>query len=270
MGHRTTPVLTALLTAVAVAVAIVAAFIGSGALGGTPISEAAGGALSADATPVAPAGPAFSIWSVVYLGLVGYAVLQALPAARSSARHAALRTWAAVSALLNAAWIWTVQLGSVTASVAVIVLLLVVLARVLVLLVRRPPQNPFDTLLTDGTFGLYLGWVCVATVANVSAWIGTWGVGAFAGWEAAGAALSGAAALIGIATAVWTRGRVAPALATAWGLAWIAVGRSTGALESPVVVWGAGVSAAVLLIATAVLRARRGSAEDSPRTSTRG
>ena len=267
--HRTTSIPIALLTAAAVAVAIVVAFIGSGALGGTPISEAAGGALSADATPLAPAGPAFSIWSVVYLGLVAYAVLQTLPAARRSARHAALRPWAAVSALLNAAWIWTVQLGSVTASVAVIVLLLAVLARILVLLVRRPPQNRLDTLLTDGTFGLYLGWVCVATVANVSAWIGTWGVGAFTGWQAAGAAVAGAAALIGIATAAWTRGRAAPALATAWGLAWIAVGRSTGALESPVVVWGAGVSAAVLLIATAVLRVRRGSAEDSPRVSER-
>lgn len=267
MEHRSTPVLTSLLTTAAIAVAIVVAFIGSGALGGTPISEAAGGALSADATPIAPAGPAFSIWSVVYLGLVGYAVLQILPAARRSSRHAALRPWAAVSALLNAAWIWTVQLGSVTASVAVILLLLIVLARILVLLVRMPPQHWFDTLLTDGTFGLYLGWVCVATVANVSAWIATWGVGTFAGWEAAAAGLVGVAALIGIGTAIWTHGRVAPALATAWGLAWIAVGRSTGPLESPVVVWGAGISAGVLLIATAVLRARRGSAEDSPRTA---
>lgn len=267
MEHRSTSIVTTLLTAAAVAVAIVVAFIGSGALGGTPISEAAGGALSADATPLAPAGPAFSIWSVVYLGLVGYAVLQILPAWRSSPRHAALRPWAAVSALLNGAWIWTVQLGSITASVVVIVLLLVVLARILVLLVRMPPQNLVDTLLTDGTFGLYLGWVCVATVANVSAWIATWGIGTFTGWEAAGAAMAGVAALIGIATAVWTRGRVAPALATAWGLAWIAVGRSTGALESTVVVWGAGASAAVLLVATAVLRARRGSAEHTPRPS---
>ncbi|MET0842976.1 MAG: tryptophan-rich sensory protein, partial [Mycetocola sp.] len=48
--------------------AIAGSFVGSGAAGGTPIAEASGGALSADATPVAPAGPAFAIWTVIYLG----------------------------------------------------------------------------------------------------------------------------------------------------------------------------------------------------------
>src|SRR5699024_9254852 len=56
-----------IITLLGAAAALVAAFIGSGALGGTPIAEAAGGVLSADATPVAPAGSAFSIWSVIYL-----------------------------------------------------------------------------------------------------------------------------------------------------------------------------------------------------------
>ena len=37
--------------------AVAAAAIGSGAFGGTPIQDAAGGALSADATPVAPDTP---------------------------------------------------------------------------------------------------------------------------------------------------------------------------------------------------------------------
>ena len=60
--------------AVSAVVAIIGAFMGSGAAGGTPIDRAAGGALSATATPIAPAGPAFSIWSVIYLGLIAYAV----------------------------------------------------------------------------------------------------------------------------------------------------------------------------------------------------
>lgn len=49
------------ITIVGVALAIVAAFFGSGALGGTPINQAAGGALTADSTPLAPGGPAFRI-----------------------------------------------------------------------------------------------------------------------------------------------------------------------------------------------------------------
>lgn len=260
MKQRSDSVLPAVLTAVAVAAAIVVAFIGSGAMGGTPINEAAGGALSADATPLAPAGPAFSIWSVIYAGLVGYAIFQLLPSSRRSERHAALRPWAALSALLNAAWIWTVQLGSVTASVVVIVLLLAVVLRILVLLQRTRSEGWADLLLTDGTFGLYVGWVCVATVANTSAWVATWGIGEFPGWEAAAGALAAVAAGIGIALVIWTSGRVAPTLSIAWGLAWIAVGRTDGGLESTTVAWCAGIAAAILLVVTAVVRLRRRSA----------
>ena len=46
---------------VSAVVAVVVSLLGSGAWIGTPIAEAAGGALSATSTLVAPAGPAFSI-----------------------------------------------------------------------------------------------------------------------------------------------------------------------------------------------------------------
>ena len=55
---------------VSAVLAIVGSFMGSGAAGGMQIENASGGALSADATPIAPGGPAFSIWTVIYLGLV--------------------------------------------------------------------------------------------------------------------------------------------------------------------------------------------------------
>jgi hypothetical protein len=45
--------------------AIVAAFLGSGAAGGTPIQDAAGGYLDADSTLIAPGRGAFAIWSVI-------------------------------------------------------------------------------------------------------------------------------------------------------------------------------------------------------------
>ena len=32
-----------------------------------------------------------------------------------------------------------------------------------------PPRNMLDALVTDGTIGLYLGWVIVATAANITA-----------------------------------------------------------------------------------------------------
>jgi hypothetical protein len=116
-----------LAVAVGAAVAVATSLVGSGALGGTPVAEAAGGALSADATLVAPAGPAFSIWSVIYAGLVAFAVFQALPSRRGDPRQRRVGWLVLASLLLNAGWILCVQAGLVAATVPVIVALLAVL-----------------------------------------------------------------------------------------------------------------------------------------------
>jgi hypothetical protein len=236
-------------------VAIVAAFMGSGVLVGTPIQEAAGGWLNEDSTPLAPASPAFRIWSLIYLGLLAYAVWQLLPAQRRSARHAALRRWAVASMLLNAAWIWVVQAGLLVISLAVIIALLAVLARILVILVGTPNGGVLDALITDGTFGLYLGWVTVATVANAAAVFAASGVDGFGLPVTLLASIVLAlAAAVGVATALYSRGRLAPALATSWGLAWIAVGRVDGGLVDHGTAIVAAICAAIVLITAVVIR----------------
>lgn len=242
------------VTILAVVGAIALAFLGSGALGGTPVNEAAGGALDADATPFAPDGPAFSIWSVIYLGLALYAVYQLLPRQRASVRHADLRPWAVLSALLNAAWIGVVQAGSVWGSVLVILALLVVLIRIIMILRKTRPATKTDAIFTDGTFGLYLGWVCVATTANIAALVATTGLETFPGWQWVAVAVIGLVMAIGLGLAVYTRGRIAPALAISWGLVWVAVARTSGQFESPSIVWAAAIAAAVVLVGTIGLR----------------
>lgn len=255
-GTGTTTAAAAWTVAGCVALSIVGAFLGSGALGGTPIKDAAGGWLSADGTPLAPGTAAFGIWSVIYAGLIGYAVLQLLPAARASRRHARLRPWAAASTLLNAAWIWSVQFGWLAASVVVIIVLLAVLGRILALLRASEGRGVVDAVLVDGTFGLYLGWVAVATVANVSAWLGSLGFTGF-GWPNAllAAIVLAVAAAVGVGVSAYSDGRLAPAAALAWGLAWICVGRLDGGLLSVPIAWSAGLAAAVVVLAALVLRA---------------
>ena len=235
-----------IVTVLGVAAAIVAAFIGSGALGGTPINEAAGGALSADATPIAPAGTAFSIWSVIYLGLAAYAIWQLTPTARRSPRQKAVRPWALASAVLNALWIWTVQLGWLAVSVLVIVVLLAVIIRLMFLLSAPRTGGLVEKVVTDGTFGLYLGWVSVAFLANTYAWLADAGIDIFTRIQLGVVGIVVAAG-IGIATALLSGGRIAPALATSWGLAWVSVGRTEGAFESPELVWTAVLAVIVVL-----------------------
>lgn len=235
--------------------AIVAAFIGSGAAGGTPIQDAAGGWLDADSTLIAPARSAFGIWSVIYTGMLAYAIWQVLPAQRTSARHRRIGYAVAASLVLNAVWIGVVQLDLLWLSLPVIVVLLVVLAWLFVQLRRMPPSGVVDAVVTDGSIGLYLGWVIVATAANATAVLQAAG---FEGWglpaEAWAIGVISAAALVGIALAIWGRGRIAPALSLSWGLAWVAVGRLTDEPSSTATGIAAAIAAAVVLLVTLVAR----------------
>ncbi len=240
--------------------AVIGAFVGSGAAGGTPIQKAAGGALSADATMLSPAGPAFSIWSVIYLGLLGYAIWQALPSQAAKTRQRRIGYWMLASLLLNAAWILSVQFGMLAISAVLIAALLVVLIVAFVLLQRIPGGTTADAILFDGTTGLYLGWVMVATVANVTSLLVAAGFDGF-GWSphAWGMALVVVAAILGAALAIWDRGRLTPAIASAWGLAWIGVSRLTGTLESaPVAITAIAAAVVLLMIAVAVRVSGRG------------
>lgn len=238
-----------------VAAAIVMAFLGSGALGGTAVSEAAGGALSSDATPLAPASTAFSIWSVIYLGLAGYAVWQLSATARDSARQHTLRPWAILSALLNAAWLWMIQLDLLLVSVLVILVLLAVLIRIMYILGAPRTGGWVELGLTDGTFGLYFGWVLVAAFANAFAWLAAEGVTAVEDIPLGIVGIVVAAAIAGL-VGLRSSGRIAPALASAWGLAWIAVARREGDFDSSALVWIAALGAVLVLLAAILTRIR--------------
>lgn len=245
-----------LAVAVGAAVAVATSLVGSGALGGTPIAEAAGGALSADATLVAPAGAAFSIWSVIYAGLVAFAVFQALPSRRGDPRQRRVGWLVLASLLLNAGWILCVQAGLVAVTVPVIVALLAVLVLAWTRLLRTPATSLAEAVVVDGTVGVYLGWVSIATVANVAAAL------ADAGMDPSGAAATAwalavlaVAAGVGVLLAVAGSGRFAPAAALAWGLSWIAVGRVDDP-AAPAVAVAAALAAAVALVATLAARVR--------------
>lgn len=251
-----TDVLRQAVVVVSAVAGIAGAAIGSGAFGGTPIASAAGGALSADATLVAPAGPAFAIWSVVYTGLVGLAVWQLLPAHREDARQRSTGWLVAASLLLNAAWIGTVQAGWLWVSVAVIAVLLVVLVATFGRLLEREPASRVEALLVDGTIGLYLGWVSIATVANAAAVLRDGGL--TSGETAWAVGVLGVAAGVGAFTAVRGGGRLAYGAGLAWGLGWVAAARS-GAESNPstTVAVAAGIAAAVVAGTTVLVRVRR-------------
>src|SRR5690606_35767933 len=109
-----------------------------GAFGGQEVQSSSSGSLSDDATHVAPDGPAFSIWSVIYLGLAAYVVHQWLPSRAAHPRERAVGYLVAASMVLNAAWILAAEGDLIWLTVAIILVLLLALCRIIVLLHRTP------------------------------------------------------------------------------------------------------------------------------------
>ena len=91
--------------------------------------------------------------------------------------------------------------------------------------------------------------MCIRDRANTTAWFTQIAPAAWADQaEIWAVAVLAVVLVIGVASALVTR-RIAPALATAWGLGWLAVGRLTGEPESTVTAIAAIIVAIVLVAA---------------------
>ena len=122
-----------------------------------------------------PAGFTFSIWGLIYLSLLGFCIYQASgllsrPRGRNMLFLHDIGYWFFVSCLLNAGWIFAWHYTHVLLSLAIMVALLLVLIRIYLNLGVGDGTTSFaQNLWVHVPFRLYLGWVTIATIANVSA-----------------------------------------------------------------------------------------------------
>jgi len=203
-----------------------------------------------------PAGYVFSIWGLIYLALGAYAVYQALPGQRENPRLRRVGYLFALSCLANIVWlflwhyerfVWTV--------IAMLGLLLSLIAIYLRLGIGRTQVPPAERWLVHVPFSIYLGWITVATVANVTSLLdyvnwGGWGIQP-AVWAVimlvVGAAIASAVGL--------TRGDVAYMLVIVWAFVGIAVKHAATPLVATAAWTTAGI--VVLMLVVSVLIRRR-------------
>lgn len=245
-----TPSIIVLVTAI---IALFGAMYGSGVFGGMSMTETAGGVLAPDATLVAPDTPAFSIWTVIYLGLVALAVWNLTAKVRDSAFFRKIWPWVTASLILNVGWIFAVRFELLWLSVIVIFVLLAVLCVIGVALVPDSSLPRAAQLMWRAVFGLYIGWVAVAAIPNVASALVFYGVddippgGTF--WAIT---LIIIAVVIAVALTFKLPGLVTAPLAIAWGLMWVSAARLGDQNPSVIVGWVAAFSA-IAIVCTAVV-----------------
>jgi hypothetical protein len=205
-----------------------------------------------------PAGYAFSIWGLIFLGLIAFAVYQALPAQRENARLRRVGYLFALSCVANVTWLflWHYEFFLLTL-VVMLALLLLLIAIYLRLDIGRAQVGGVERWLVDLPFSVYLGWITVATIANVTVVLDYLG---WNGWGISPQAWTVVMLFAGlvIATAMsLTRGDVAYSLVLIWAYVGIAVKHG----NTPVVAVTAWVTAALiglmLVIGVLLKRGRR-------------
>jgi benzodiazapine receptor len=128
-----------------------------------------------------PAGFTFSIWGVIYIGLLVFVVWQALPAQRDNHQLARISPWFKVNCLANALWLVAWHYDQLVLSMLLMLLVLATLVRIYRILIVDIDAAPFRQHLTLYLpFSIYTGWITVATIANASI------LQTAFGWNAAG------------------------------------------------------------------------------------
>lgn len=168
-----------------------------------------------------PAGYTFSIWGLIYSALLGFVIYQALPAQRHNSLVGRIGWLFVASSFFNVSWLFAWHYGYYVLSVVLMISLLLTLIAIYQRLEIGSPQPRLpllDKLLVQGPFSLYLGWITVATIANVAS------VLVYLGWDGFG--ISGpvwSAVMMVVATAVaavllFNRRNLAYAAVLVWAL----------------------------------------------------
>lgn len=142
-----------------------------------PINGINTGEMSANyPTGFTPAGWVFSIWSLIYVGLIAFGIYAARAPESVNARLRAIEAPYLVSCVANAVWIFMWHYELIAASFVLMVALLLSLLLVYVRLRRTAPLSRRERWCVDMPFSLYLGWITTATLANLAAWFHDLGV----------------------------------------------------------------------------------------------
>lgn len=190
-----------------------------------------------------PAGYVFSIWGVIYLLLIAFVVYSFTKQGASDSRVAAVGPLFALSCLFNALWIFAWHYNQILLSLGIMLALLLTLIAIYLRIRRRgaPLAGASATWLVLVPFSVYLGWISVATIANVSALL--YDIG-WAGWGIPPATWTVIMLLIGAALALFAayqRADVAYGIVFVWAFVGIGVRHGWDVTLVTAVSWGGAV-----------------------------
>lgn len=124
-----------------------------------------------------PAGYAFSIWGIIYLGLLGFVIYHS-PTTKISEAKETVNTkvgwWFVLSCIANSLWVIAWLYQHLFLSVVLMTFLFVTLLKIAFALSEIKPnatEKLNTNLFAKWPFYIYAGWVSVALIANIAAYL---------------------------------------------------------------------------------------------------
>lgn len=196
-----------------------------------------------------PAGYAFSIWGLIYFALAGFVIYQ-IVSSRGREQVIKIGWWFVISCVLNIAWIFA-WLNHFTGLSGIIMMFLLISLIMIIFRTRMELDDaPLSTIaFVWWPFSFYSGWITVALIANIAAWLTAIGWDGFGISEVTWTITMIIVAVLINLTITWTRNMREFALVGAWGL--VAVGVANKG-EYETIFYIAIIAAAILVISSGI------------------
>ena len=232
----------------------------NGLAGSTTILGGKNTAQISDANPtlITPAGYVFSIWGIIYILLGVFVVFQALPSQKGKEFQKQVGWLFALGSLANIVWLFLWQFEYLSLSVILMFLLLATLILIYLRLgVGKSKVTMREKLAVHVPFSVYLGWITIATIANISVTLVSINWDGFGISPEIWATIIIVVALLIALLVVATRKDVAYALVIIWAFVGIAVKQSANQTIVMLTEIGAAVVAIALVVTILFTKLRR-------------
>jgi hypothetical protein len=118
---------------------------------------------------ITPAGFTFAIWGIIYALLFVFVVFQLLPGHRQDVFHSQVGYLFVLSSVFNIIWLFLWQYDYIAESVLLMFALLASLIAIYLRLRIGKSEVPLgEKLSVHLPFSVYLGWITIASIANVA------------------------------------------------------------------------------------------------------
>ncbi len=193
-----------------------------------------------------PAGYAFSIWGIIYLGLMGFVVYYGPFAKQTVEKDKVILNigwWFLISSLTNSLWVITWLYDYTFWTILLMILLFVSLLKIVQLTLIVNNSTVRTAVFFKLPFSMYAGWISVALIADVAAYLTKIGWNGFGISDTVWTLTMFVVALLIHLFMIWRRRMPVFALVAVWALIAIAVANKavnstvyTGALIAAVIV----------------------------------